>query len=924
MITFALRHMLRHWRMNLVVLAALVISVAFLAWLPAYAVAIAGRGLRQQIDAAPISARNIIVSRDGLNAAIYGDIQALLGDMFIERMVVETLSSNIPGLGRLYRDEGSEHLFDEFLAFAPASIDGANARLTVIDGRLPTHQTPPPGQLHTEIEVVIGQTAAELGSLSRSEGANVESLYLQVGDQLRTPDEMLRINIVGIVAPSNPDSEIWWGDLSMFGFARESLNGPNQPDTVTYAMFVAPQTMTDALGGGSRVWRIIVDSARITVDNVAFVHANLSKAQTQLRVGFESGLLEIIDNYERQLDAAQVTLFLLTLQSLLFVLYTLGMIGALLLEQSRSAVAALAGRGFTSWQITRIFALQGLILSFILGLPLGLILARGVLRLWGTLTNTVVPSAMTNQSLLLALAAAVFNWLTLVVAIYFGMRGNILDWEQQRARPDTRAVWQKYYLDVFLLVVGGLIYWQLLDTGTVVAQIASTSSLADAGLADPLLLLGPSLLLIAVALLFLRFFPLFLRIVSWLAQNGRGLILPFGLAKLSRDPVGPSRVVLLISLAAGLTLFSSLFSYSLSTRQAEIAHYQTGADLRIGVPIQAGEEERQAVAALPGVEIVSPVYLNGRARLAANVGRQAQLLAIDPQTFPQVARFAPFISNITVPDVVPALTHRTATGAIPAVFSAQAYPLEKQIGEQIEYFVGTDKVTFEVRGIISNFPFVEGAFFISNLSLITEEVNLAALSQPWVGQRELWLEIDPAHHDRLVELIESGAGPLGSAITASALATEREFRANLVAQETLGAFGLNAFILIALSVGVFLMVHFFAARRRMFEFSLLRAAGISTRQLLGLLTLEGVVMMVLGLTAGTAVGATLAVIMRPFLSRTLSAALGGEALVRILVNWYQIGGLYTLLISFYALALLLLLFFFVRAGIHRALRIGDG
>jgi ABC-type antimicrobial peptide transport system permease subunit len=158
---------------------------------------------------------------------------------------------------------------------------------------------------------------------------------------------------------------------------------------------------------------------------------------------------------------------------------------------------------------------------------------------------------------------------------------------------------------------------------------------------------------------------------------------------------------------------------------------------------------------------------------------------------------------------------------------------------------------------------------------------------------------------------------------ANAASTEAALRSNLVAQETLGAFELNAITLATLSVAVFLLVHFFAARQRLYEFSLLRATGMATHQLLGLLTLEGVIMMVLGLLAGSGIGAGLAIIMRPFLSRVLATAVGGDAIRQIVVNWSDVFSLYGLLVGFYGLALLLLLFFLVRAGIHRALRIGE-
>ena len=59
MFRLSIRHLVRHWRMNLIVLIGLVLASAFLAGLPTYATAIAGRSLRQQIDSATVSARNI-------------------------------------------------------------------------------------------------------------------------------------------------------------------------------------------------------------------------------------------------------------------------------------------------------------------------------------------------------------------------------------------------------------------------------------------------------------------------------------------------------------------------------------------------------------------------------------------------------------------------------------------------------------------------------------------------------------------------------------------------------------------------------------------------------------------------------------------------------------------------------------------------
>ena len=574
-----------------------------------------------------------------MNSAVYGQIQELLGDLLVGRVEVEE-SAVVPLGSFLYRDDMELH-FAEFLRYQGWTFTNLNRDVTLVDGRMPQHIIDDPNDFILEMEGVIGLAAFENISFDQSSGDEFRVEKIQVGDQLRSADGSFRIHIVGVVQPNDLESDVWWGDLRPFEFERAPLNGANLPETVTVPVIVPHQTMADTLGGGTRSWRLLLDSSQITVNNVDQVYSNLSNASSNLRINLESGLLGIIERFQLALANAQVTLFLLTVQSLIFVLYTLAMISSFLLEQSRGVLATLAGRGFNGRQITQLFATQGFLLAFLGAAPLGPLVARGLLILWGAVTNTVVPTALAAESWQLSFLAAGFSWLTLVVAIYSGTRGNILDWQRQLGRPSTQAGWQKYYLDIFLLLLGGLIYWQLQDSGTVVAQLAQDEALAAAGVSDPLLLLGPSLLLIAVALIFLRLFPYLLRLASWWANQVRGLILPFGLAKLSRDPVGPSRVVLLISLAAGLTLFASLFEHSLGTRQAEIAHYNTGADIRVGLPIDAGTAELAELANLTGVEAASAVYFNGRIRVATNLGQQLQMVAIDPETLPQVSRYAP-------------------------------------------------------------------------------------------------------------------------------------------------------------------------------------------------------------------------------------------------------------------------------------------
>jgi hypothetical protein len=87
--------------------------------------------------------------------------------------------------------------------------------------------------------------------------------------------------------------------------------------------------------------------------------------------------------------------------------------------------------------------------------------------------------------------------------------------------------------------------------------------------------------------------------------------------------------------------------------------------------------------------------------------------------------------------------------------------------------------------------------------------------------------------------------------------------------------------------------------------------------------IEGIVVLLLGLLAGTVFGLGLSRIMIPYLSQALSEALAGVIIERILVDWPTVAQLYVLLIAVYGTALVLLSLLLMGTGVYQALHIGD-
>ncbi|MCP4538624.1 MAG: ABC transporter permease, partial [Chloroflexi bacterium] len=229
-----------------------------------------------------------------------------------------------------------------------------------------------------------------------------------------------------------------------------------------------------------------------------------------------------------------------------------------------------------------------------------------------------------------------------------------------------------------------------------------------------------------------------------------------------------------------------------------------------------------------------------------------------------------------------------------------------------------NSVTLRVQGSIANFPTLSDAFIIVSLPDLSQQIDMQTYGLRASGSYEAWLEVDPAQHAALVNHPD-----IKGLILDDAQAQFRSLHADALSQGTQGAFQLNTLTLALLSVVGFLLVHYFAAQQRVVEFSVLRALGISTRQLLALLSTEGILVISLGLLTGTIIGYGLSQSMVTYLSRALTESLAGVTIRQTLIDWPAVAQLYVVLIVFYALAILLLMGLLIRVGVHRALRMGD-
>jgi putative ABC transport system permease protein len=554
MMSLLVRHLARHWRLNLATLACLTLASALLASLSGYATSISAEVLDQSLEAAGAAERSLLIvgNLDTFGGELSADLHDRLGKLWQDRLVIRHARLPADPQPSSQTTEGKRTV----VQLDVYSFDKLAENVRLVEGKLPAQVSlsesagywPPP------VEAVIGRQAAE------------ESGYA-VGDRLSASGLYHRLDIAGIVEPLDPHDDLWGDDLSAFAVAEEP-----GPDAIALPLIIAPESMQSYLGRPlfphDVSWRISLDRQRMGPAMAGALYANLVSFQTQSATRgavTSSGLLRILEDFLARLARLRVAIWMLASQSAILVLYALAVFSSFAVDRLHAEVAILSARGASVWQITRTFALEGLFLALPAALLLGPGLGQGAVHLWSRATGSGLPDRLSGGLWLLSTATAGLGWLVLVLSIWTAARRCSRDPEPRNARPAQRSALHRHHVDLYLLAFGGLLVWQLNQSGSFLARAIAGSRLGNTPLADPLLLLGPFVLLIAAAMVFLRVVPILLRLVARPFQSQRGVVLSLGLLRAARNPLHASRLVLLVSLATGMVLFARTLSDSVAS-----------------------------------------------------------------------------------------------------------------------------------------------------------------------------------------------------------------------------------------------------------------------------------------------------------------------------------------------------------------------
>lgn len=653
---FALLCLLARWRSFITVMIGVLLAAVIGANVPLYTQAVAQVGLLERLQQSPLEdvhsygrvtflPNNELTLTEfwqSLNSQVQVEIDTLLRHEISDWVQYNTNGIETSPL-QVFHDDNTR-IDSTRLRFA--YYENWETAIRVVEGVLPTESSDP----NIDVEVAIPfQGAVALG-------VGVGDVLI-LNEEARESSLPISAKITAIII-ENDFTDARWFEPSPLRVEQGNITETNlfatRADVLRIAETFLPETR-------SRVhWRIVFDYSAVSFNNIDHAIRQLDTFDDSLEsildfsqssYVYNNDAISIIREYQNEVDRLNAPFSLLLLQIGGLILLFLVVIVALVRRGERREIAMLQSRGSFDRQIILVRGLEALIIC-VLGALTAPIIARQFL-LWVTPHLMGVDSIsleISSQAYLLSALASIFALMVLIMSLRPVLKLPLISAGGSALRADTQLWWQRYYLDIVLILLGIAGLWRLLDENSTLIETNGGETRAD-----PLLLLTPALLFLALGSALLRFFPLIMRGIAHLLSSRSGLGGALAGWQVSRESVHYARITFLLALSVGIGWFATSFQATLTRSQNDQARYQVGADLQISErDLNGGLTQPPPLddyLALPDVDSATQVLRFDEVGVSLNILQfgTGDVLGVDSETFASTAFWRDDLGDIPLP-----------------------------------------------------------------------------------------------------------------------------------------------------------------------------------------------------------------------------------------------------------------------------------
>jgi hypothetical protein len=244
-----------------------------------------------------------------------------------------------------------------------------------------------------------------------------------------------------------------------------------------------------------------------------------------------------------------------------------------------------------------------------------------------------------------------------------------------------------------------------------------------------------------------------------------------------------------------------------------------------------------------------------------------------------------------------------------------------RVGEALAVTASGQRLTLHILASTPTFPSLDPAQPFVIVDATTLERARQAVTGQLVPTREWWLGLDSAASPETVEATLRGA-PIAAAEVVGRESLTRSLSADPISLGIIGALGLGALAALAFASIGFIVSATVSTSERITEFAILRALGLSVRELSAWVSLEHAFLLLFGMIAGSALGLFLAWLVLPFATLTSSGAAAVPP-PEVVIPWTAMAPLYLVAALLFVATVVLVTRQVGRAGISTVLRSGE-
>lgn len=426
--------------------------------------------------------------------------------------------------------------------------------------------------------------------------AGAGAAHLQIGDtfsvSLDARNNVRTARVVGTYRAKDPKGGYWAQDpLRGAGVNYDYPSFTSDADTTTEfgpLLVAAGQLDASAATIDAIQLSFVPKFDGVTVDQVAPVMKRLKTAQDDVsaqvgdageQVRFASVLRTSLSRIDSKLIVTRSTLVVLMLLLLVLAVAALGQTARLFSDAQAGERQLMLARGASRSQVFALAAYEAVAIGLLTALlsPILARLAYDLLAMLPSMRAAGMPkdAGMPLLAWELALAVALL-FVVILLAPLFPRQTTFADGEQKKAREHRGSGLLRSGLDFGLVVVAGVLYWQLLAYRTPVNGGASPAI-------DPVLVAAPVAVLLAAALVSIRLIPAVSRLTDRGATRSRGSVFPLAAWEVGRRSLQSSAAVLLLTLAVAVGTFGLSFLATWQQSQVDQASLAVGPPVRVPV-----------------------------------------------------------------------------------------------------------------------------------------------------------------------------------------------------------------------------------------------------------------------------------------------------------------------------------------------------